>query len=278
MRKIINIILISFLTFNLSFTSFASDDQQVKEGTPQKAGEKIIVTEKPVPVSKLEENPKESAKKEETKAENKSEPVDSKKEDSAYKDKREAPATEKAPNPEAEKIDKVVDDLVLKLDKNSNLSRALSDMQTTINTDNKAKVNTKDVSEKTEAVIKDYNQKIQTATTDKQRKKFENEAAAEINSIKENQAVSSTPNSSNPETNDDLPEKKKKILLEVKPDKEDEDEDRSQILALNPTNDKEDQDMFFLSNPIVIIALIFVIALVVAIGIVIRNKEKNENK
>lgn len=56
-----------------------------------------------------------------------------------------------------ERIEKVVDDLVSKLDKNSNLSKALAEMQTSISTDNKASVKVKDVSKKTEQVLKDYN-------------------------------------------------------------------------------------------------------------------------
>lgn len=280
MRKFINIILISFLTFNLTFTSFASDNQPGKNGTDQKPGEKIIITERVAPVSKTDANAKDNTKKDEAKAEankdpqkkDEDKPADNKKEDSAYKARREQPTTDKAKNPEMESMEKVVDDLVTKLDKNSNLSKALAEMQTSINTDKKASVKSKDLSKKTEAVLKDYNKKIQSATTDQQRKKLENEAANKIKSISENKDKS-LGKDENPD--EDIPEKKEKILLEVKPDKDSETyDDRSQILALNPENEGEEENDFFLENPIVIIALIFVIALVVAIGIVLRNKRK----
>lgn len=280
MRKFINIILISFLTFNLTFTSFASDNQPGKNGTDQKPGEKIIITERVAPVSKTDANAKDNTKKDEAKAEankdpqkkDEDKPADNKKEDSAYKARREQPTTDKAKNPEMESMEKVVDDLVTKLDKNSNLSKALAEMQTSINTDKKASVKSKDLSKKTEAVLKDYNKKIQSATTDQQRKKLENEAANKIKSISENKDKS-LGKDDNPD--EDIPEKKEKILLEVKPDKDSETyDDRSQILALNPENEGEEENDFFLENPIVIIALIFVIALVVAIGIVLRNKRK----
>lgn len=280
MRKFINIILISFLTFNLTFTSFASDDQPGKNGTDQKPGEKIIITERVAPVSKTDANAKDNTKKDEAKPEankdpqkkDEDKPADNKKEDSAYKARREQPTTDKAKNPEMESMEKVVDDLVTKLDKNSNLSKALAEMQTSINTDKKASVKSKDLSKKTEAVLKDYNKKIQSATTDQQRKKLENEAANKIKSISENKDKS-LGKDENPD--EDIPEKKEKILLEVKPDKDSETyDDRSQILALNPENEGEEENDFFLENPIVIIALIFVIALVVAIGIVLRNKRK----
>lgn len=284
MQKNIKILLLSFFTFILPLTSFASNDQQGN----QKAGEKIIITETVAPVSKPEENPKDSAKKEENKADAKPDPnkkddgkqADNKKEDSAYKDRREVPvdpkaqSPDKAQNPDMERIEKVVDDLVSKLDKNSNLSKALAEMQTSISTDNKASVKVKDVSKKTEQVLKDYNKKIQAATTEKQRKKLENEAADKIKSISENR-----PSSIDQEKLDeDIPEKKKKILLEVKPDREEDDaDDRSQILALNPI-DGEDEEVFFLENPIIIIALIFIISLIVVIGIVIRNNEKRDKR
>lgn len=284
MQKNIKILLLSFFTFILPLTSFASNDQQGN----QKAGEKIIITETVAPVSKPEENPKDSAKKEENKADAKPDPnkkddgkqADNKKEDSAYKDRREVPvdpkaqSPDKAQNPDMERIEKVVDDLVSKLDKNSNLSKALAEMQTSISTDNKASVKVKDVSKKTEQVLKDYNKKIQAATTEQQRKKLENEAADKIKSISENR-----PSSIDQEKLDeDIPEKKKKILLEVKPDREEDDaDDRSQILALNPI-DGEDEEVFFLENPIIIIALIFIISLIVVIGIVIRNNEKRDKR
>lgn len=288
MQKNIKIILISFFTFILPLTSFASNDQQGKDGPNQKAGEKIIITERVAPVSKPEDNPKDSTKKEENKAEAKPDPnkkddgksADNKKEDSAYKDRREAPADpkaqapDKAQNPDMERIEKVVDDLVSKLDKNSNLSKALAEMQTSISTDNKASVKAKDVSKKTEQVLKDYNKKIQAATTEQQRKKLENEAADKIKSISENRSGSIDQE----KHDEDIPEKKKKILLEVKPDREEDDaDDRSQILALNPI-DGEDEEVFFLENPIIIIALIFIISLIVVIGIVIRNNEKRAKR
>ena len=65
MRKIIKIVLINLITFNFILTSFASDDKPVKEGTDQKAGEKIIITESVEPVAKPEENTKETEKSQE---------------------------------------------------------------------------------------------------------------------------------------------------------------------------------------------------------------------
>lgn len=288
MRKFINIILISFLTFNLTFTSFASEDQPAKEGTDQKAGEKIIITESVNPIqnqgqpAKAAENPgankeeKQDAKKEEK-------PTDEKKDDQISqptKDKStdKAPAKEepKNPNLDTEKLEKAVDDLVQKLDKNSNLSKALSEMQTSMSTESKDNNKTNEASKKTEAIIKDYNEKIQTATSDDQRKRLENEAAAKINSINSKEiAPAKVDNKKESNLKEDIPEKKKKILLEVKPEKsEDDKDDRSQILALNPTNDLEDKKVSIFKNPIIIVAVVFVIVMLVVIGIVIRNNDR----
>lgn len=297
MRKIIKIILCSLLTLNLTFTSFASDDQPVKEGTDQKAGEKIIITESVTPVTKPAENPNANDKKDETKP-NEDKPVankkeetnpvknpDPKKEDSAYKDSKEKSGenkestnenSQKSQDPDMDRIDKVVDELVQKLDKNSNLSKALSEMQTSKNTDKKATIKSKDVSKKTEEVLKDYNKKIQTASTEKEKIRLENEAAQKIKSIGSENISQTTDNKNVDDLDENIPEKKKKILLEVKPEKEEDDEDRNQILALNPTNDGEEEEKFFLKNPLVIITLIFIIAIVIAIGIVIRNNDRRE--
>lgn len=297
MRKIIKIILCSLLTLNLTFTSFASDDQPVKEGTDQKAGEKIIITESVTPVTKPAENPNANDKKDETKP-NEDKPVankkeetnpvknpDPKKEDSAYKDSKEKSGenkestnenSQKSQDPDMDRIDKVVDELVQKLDKNSNLSKALSEMQTSKNTDKKATIKSKDVSKKTEEVLKDYNKKIQTASTEKEKIRLENEAAQKIKSIGSENTSQTTNNKNVDNLDENIPEKKKKILLEVKPEKEEDDEDRNQILALNPTNDGEEEEKFFLKNPLVIITLIFIIAIVIAIGIVIRNNDRRE--
>ena len=297
MRKIIKIILCSLLTLNLTFTSFASDDQPVKEGADQKAGEKIIITESVTPVTKPAENPNANDKKDEKKP-NEDKPVankkeetnpvknpDPKKEDSAYKDSKEKSGenkestnenSQKSQDPDMDRIDKVVDELVQKLDKNSNLSKALSEMQTSKNTDKKATIKSKDVSKKTEEVLKDYNKKIQTASTEKEKIRLENEAAQKIKSIGSENTSQTTNNKNVDNLDENIPEKKKKILLEVKPEKEEDDEDRNQILALNPTNDGEEEEKFFLKNPLVIITLIFIIAIVIAIGIVIRNNDRRE--
>lgn len=292
MRKIIKIVLINLLTFNFILTSFASDDKPIKEGADQKAGEKIIITESVEPVAKPEENAKETEKSQENKTNPKEEQAktddpktnkdsQNNKEDSAYRAKKTAPAESKDPktsetkSPEMERLEKQVDDLVMKLDKNSNLSKALAEMQKSINTEKKASVKSKDVSEETEAVLKDYNKKLQNVSDESERKKLENETAKKIKSISDNN-VGEGVDSSKLSPAENIPEKKKKILLEVKPDKEDED-DRSQILALNPNDDGVEEDKFFLKNPIVIIALIFVIAIVVVIGIVIRKNDIKEN-
>ena len=292
MRKIVKIVLINLLTFNFILTSFASDDKPIKEGTDQKAGEKIIITESVEPVAKPEENAKETEKSQENKTNPKEEQVktddpktnkdpQNNKEDSAYREKKTPPAESKdskaseTKSPEMERLEKQVDDLVMKLDKNSNLSKALAEMQKSINTDKKASVKSKDVSEETEAVLKDYNKKLQNVSDESERKKLENETAKKIKSISDNN-VGEGVDSSKLSPAENIPEKKKKILLEVKPDKEDED-DRSQILALNPNDDGVEEDKFFLKNPIVIIASIFVIAIVVVIGIVIRKNDIKEN-
>lgn len=287
MRKIIKIILISALTLNLSFTSFASDAQQV---VPQKPGSKLIPAES-VPVNNPEDSQKDSDKKGENRAADpqvepgKKEEINGnepKNEDSVYKEKRdnkENPAevregqAEKDSNPDMERLEKVVDDLVTKLDKNSNLSKALAEMQA-----QKASTTSKNLSQKTEEVLKDYNRKIQTASSAKERKELENEAAKKIQSISESKPTGNGIDSKELNSSENIPEKKKKILLEVKPDKVEDEEDRNQILALNPTSEVEEEEIFFLENPIVIITSIFIIALVVAIGIVIRNNEKKEKR
>lgn len=287
MRKIIKIILISVLTLNLSFTSFASDAQQV---VPQKPGKKIIPAES-VPVNNPEDSQKDSDKKGENRAADpqvepgKKEEINGnepKNEDSVYKEKRdnkENPAevkdgqAEKDSNPDMERLEKVVDDLVTKLDKNSNLSKALAEMQA-----QKASTTSKNLSQKTEEVLKDYNRKIQTASSAKERKELENEAAKKIQSISESKPTGNGIDSKELNSSENIPEKKKKILLEVKPDKVEDEEDRNQILALNPTSEVEEEEIFFLENPIVIITSIFIIALVMAIGIVIRNNEKKEKR
>ena len=296
MRKIIKIILISFFTLNLSFTSFASDVPPGNDGNI-KPGIKIIPTES-VPVKKTEDpqkdSPKDSDKKDENRAADpqvepgKKEEInppkanETKNEDSVYKDKRdnkENPAeakegsAEKKPNPDMERLEKVVDDLVIKLDKNSNLTKALAEMQT-----KNASITSKNLSQQTEAVLKDYNKKIQAASSDKERRKIENEAAKKIQSISESKTTGNGIDAKDLSSSENIPEKKKKILLEVKPDKVEDEEDRNQILALNPTSEVEEEEIFFLENPIVIITSIFIIALVVAIGIVIRNNEKKEKR
>lgn len=286
MRKITKIILLSFLTLNLSFTSFASEDQPAKEGTDQKAGEKIIITESVNPIK----NPQETSKETNDGGANKKEQPESKKEEtsniqekdeSAFRDKKQTKtatkekASDKNENPDMERIEKVVDDLVLKLDKNSNLSKALSEVETSINKDDKDKKEPSEASKKTEAIIKDYNKKIQSAKTDNQRRKIENEAADRINSINSQKtSPARVENDLDLSEKEDIPEKNKKILLEVKPDKHEDEEDRGQILALNPTNESYVEKKSVFSNPILIAALILLIAILVVIGIVIRNNDR----
>lgn len=286
MRKFIKTILISFLTFNLTFTSFASEDQPAKEGTDQKAGEKIIITESVNPIKNSAESPKSAdstGTNKQANPEDKKEDQtgEGKKDESAFRDKKtDKPAVKqdsnnKQANPDMENIEKVVDDLVQKLDKNSNLSKALSEMQTSINSDGSATKSPNEASKQTEAILKDYNEKIQTATSDNQRKKIENEAANKINSINSKEiSPARTENDEVSSEIDDIPEKKKKILLEVKPEKAEDEEDRSQILALNPTNEPYEEKKSVFSNPIVIISLIFVIVILVVIGIVIRKNDR----
>lgn len=287
MRKFIKIILLIFLAINLTFTSFASEDQPAKEGTDQKAGEKIIITESVNPIK----NPQETSKETEGVGANKKEQPESKKDEgssiqekdeSAFRDKKQTKtatkekASEKNENSDIERIEKVVDDLVLKLDKNSNLSKALSDIESSMNTDNKDGKKINEASKQTEAIIKDYNKKIQSATNDNQRKELENEAADRINSINSQETSPARVENEKESGQKDIPEKKKKILLEVKPDNsESEDEDeRGQILALNPTNDSYVERKSVFSNPIIIIALVLLVVILVVIGIVIRNNDR----
>lgn len=289
MRKFIYTILISFITFNLTFTSFASEDQPAKEGTDQKAGEKIIITESVNPIQKSAEIPKEAksvqtnkletpeVKKEDQASEvKKDEQVD--KENAQTKSTQKEEANSKTQKPDMEKIEKAVDELVKKLDKNSNLSNALSDMQT-IDSENKEGKSPNSTSKQTEAILKDYNEKIQSATTEKQKRRLEDEAANRINSIKSQEMVPARKEDDKASSDEAFPEKKKKILLEVKPDNiEDSEDERGHILALNPTADVYEEKSPVFSKPIVIVALVFVLVILVAIGIVIRNNDRNQDE
>lgn len=286
MRKFIYTILISFLTFNLTFTSFASEDQPAKEGTDQKAGEKIIITESVNPIKKPAENPNETnsvqtKKLEAPEVKKEDQASESKKDEQVDKDKAQTKGTNKeeasskAQEPDMEKIEKAVDELVQKLDKNSNLSKALSDMQTSIDSENKEGKSPNSASKQTEAILKDYSEKIQSATSENQRRRLEDEAASRINSINSQEMTPARKEDDEDSSEEDFPEKKKKILLEVKPDNNEDDEDeRGHILALNPTGDVYEEKSSFFSKPIVIVAFVFVIVILVAIGIVIRNNDR----
>src|SRR5699024_4485447 len=160
MLKVIKTILIGFLTFNLTLTSFAAEEEPVKDDTNQKAGEKIVITESVKPALKAKENPAESDKSGENKTPPKEEankkeetkvtkPGESKKEETFYRESPEKLSEdknarlEKEKKAEMEKLDKEVDELVKKLDKNSNLSKALAEVETSITKDEKASAKSK---------------------------------------------------------------------------------------------------------------------------------------
>ena len=114
MLKVIKTILIGFLTFNLTLTSFAADEEPVKDDTNQKAGEKIIITESVKPALKAKEKPVESGKSEENKTPPKEEankkeetkvtkPVESKKEETFYRESPEKISEDKDARLEKEK-------------------------------------------------------------------------------------------------------------------------------------------------------------------------------
>src|SRR5699024_5063847 len=146
------------------------------------------------------------------------------KENAQTKSTQKEESNSKTQNPDMEKIEKAVDELVKKLDKNSNLSKALSDMQT-IDSENKEGKSPNSTSKQTEAILKDYNEKIQSATTEKQKRRLEDEAANRINSIKSQEMVPARKEDDKAFSDEDFPEKKKKILLEVKPDNIEDSED-----------------------------------------------------
>lgn len=295
MKKSIRTLLIGFFIFNLSLNSFASDDKKTPEGTNQKAGEKIIITESVGPAKKVEEAPVEN--KDEVKPENKAEnqnperlekedqvdvkkdrPTEEEKEEASTEDKKKT--SEKDTGPDIEKIEKVVDDLVLKLDKNSDLARALSELNTNTDKNQGGKKKTssvsKEISKETEKVLKDYNEKVQTAKTESQRRQLEEETADKINTLNNKGHVKKSKSQKSGESREETPIKKKKILLEVKPDENEDEEDRNLIYALNPDKDEEEERGMFFKSPFLILGIVLVILILVVIGFLIRKNDIRE--
>ena len=75
--------------------------------------------------------------------------------------------------------------------------------------------------------------------------------------------------------NEDGASKKDKLVIEVKSDKDKDEIDRDKIYALAAEDDQEEEN-FISSNPIIFIALIFILAIVVAIGLAIRKRDKKD--
>ena len=299
MKKLLKILLLIILVFPIYFTrpiiSLATDETPTnnKDGNNQKLGDKIIITEDVKPVDNkdaIEKKPENSENKQTDKAESEvNEPVKEVKPDQAKKQesKEEATGAKTSPKskdqiqapkkPDLGQIEKVVDDMVLKLDKNSNLTKALTDVKTSIKSDEASKEGNKKVSEKTQEVLNDYNKKIQKAKTYSQRKEIENEAAKKIEKIKK-------------ETNSEVKEKgkiddnkSKKLVIEVKSDQVDTDDkfDRQKIYALNQDESKNEEEFLFFDKPIIIVVISLIITILIAVGIVIKKNDRNktgENK
>lgn len=162
--------------------------------------------------------------------------------------------------------------MVEKLDKNSNLAKALEEVKVTIKANNSnTSTSSSQVNKKTEKVIKDYSQKIQEAKTPSQKRQLENEAANMIKSISIDVSEGNKANAQLPEKESEEP--KKRLTKEVKANHND---DISKIYALAPAEEEERDYLGFLKEPVIIVAVILIISILISIGIVIRNKEKND--
>lgn len=285
MKKILQIFLIAALSLSFVGISYAQDaepkeeTQPVKEVEVEKPADKIKIKEDTKTLEEEKVQPLKEPVKEEVKKQGEANSPESEtKEAQSTKDvspKKEAgPASDVSKKEKAdyEKVQKAVDDLVEKLDKNSNLAKALEEVKVTIkaNNSNTSTVSNQ-VNKKTEKVIKDYSQKIQEAKTPSQKRQLENEAANKIKSISIDVSEDNKANAQLPEKESEEP--KKRLTKEVKANHND---DISKIYALAPAEEEEIDYLGFLKKPVVIVAVILVISILISIGIVIRNKEKND--
>ncbi len=285
MKKILQIFLIAALSLSFVGISYAQDaepkeeTQPVKEVEVEKPADKIKIKEdtktlEEEKVQPLKEPVKEEVKKqgEANSPESETKEAQSPKDVSPKKEAGPASDVSKKEKADYEKVQKAVDDLVEKLDKNSNLAKALEEVKVTIkaNNSNTSTVSNQ-VNKKTEKVIKDYSQKIQEAKTPSQKRQLENEAANKIKSISIDVSEDNKANAKLPEKEGEEP--KKRLTKEVKANHND---DISKIYALAPAEEEERDYLGFLKKPVVIVAVILVISILISIGIVIRNKEKND--
>ena len=281
MKKIKNLILLGFLALILPFTSLASEGEKPTENKDQKLGGKIIMTEDVKPQTAKSEENKEGQGPAKNEEEKKSEPqkTEVKRDESDPKKVEEKSANNNVKSDKKDydikSIEKAVDDLVNKLDEDSDLSKALSEVKKSIKTDNK-----ENPDKQTEIIIKDYSEKIEKAKTPSQKKRLENEAADKIKSITRDMTnlgrnQDTETYSQTDDQNEDGASKKDKLVIEVKSDKDKDEIDRDKIYALAAEDDQEEEN-FLSSNPIIFIALIFILAIVVAIGLAIRKRDKKD--
>ena len=281
MKEMKNMILLSFLALILPFTSLASEGEKPTDNKDQKLGGKIIMTEDVKPDQSKTEGNKKDQNSDKNEEEKKSEPqkTEVKRDESDPKKVEEKSANNNVKTDKKDydikSIEKAVDDLVNKLDEDSNLTKALSEVKKTIKTDNK-----ENPDKQTEIIIKDYSEKIEKAKTPSQKKSLENEAANKIKSInrdmtkvEKNQDLDTS--SPTDDQDKEISSKKDKLVIEVKSDRDKDEIDRDKIYALAAEDDQEEES-YLGSNPIIFIALIFILAIVVAIGLAIRKRDKKD--
>lgn len=284
MKKILQIILIAALSLSFVGKSYGQEadtkvDAPSSNSTEvQKPADKIKIKED---TKTLEEDKGQAAKetlKDETKSQDEANSPEGENRNAASQ--KEGPKADKEAKSPAdankkgkvdyEKVEKAVDDLVEKLDKNSNLSKALEEVKVTIKANNaNTSPASNQVNKQTEKVIRDYSQKIQEAKTPSQKKELENEAASKIKSISID--VSEEAKKKMESQIEDEP--KKRLTKEVKVN---HDNDIGKIYALAPAEEEEKDYLSFLKKPVIIIAVILVLSIVITIGIVIKNKEKED--
>lgn len=281
MKEMKNMILLSFLALILPFTSLASEGEKPTDNKDQKLGGKIIMTEDVKPDQSKTEGNKKDQNPDKNEEEKKSEPqkTEVKRDESDPKKVEEKSANNNVKTDKKDydikSIEKAVDDLVNKLDEDSDLTKALSEVKKTIKTDNK-----ENPDKQTEIIIKDYSEKIEKAKTPSQKKSLENEAANKIKSINRDMTkVEKNQDSDTSSPTDDqdkeISSKKDKLVIEVKSDRDKDEIDRDKIYALAAEDDQEEES-YLGSNPIIFIALIFLLAIVVAIGLAIRKRDKKD--
>lgn len=287
MKKIKNLILLGFLAIILPFTSLASEGEKPSENKDQKLGEKIIMTEDVKPQqakpSENKEGPGPAKNEDEKKSDPQKTEVKSDESDPKKVDGKSETNNVKNDNKDYDikSIEKAVDELVKKLDEDSDLTKALTDVKKTINTENGEKQKATD--KKTENIIKDYSEKIEKAKTPSQKKKLENEAADKIKSINNDRTdIEKIEDNKNNQTfsekEEELSEndrKKDKLVIEVKSDNENDEIDREKIYAL-ATDEEDEEENLISKNPIIFITLTLILAILVAIGLAIRKRDKKD--